>query len=206
MILLQPFFTSSNKQRQDEFNLCLRNNLECSGITKIILFVEDQKTTLPEDPKLVPVLRSERSTYCQALQYCNQFSDICCIANTDIYFNESSQLHLLENIDLVEYFICLSRWNIDVAGGIHKTRQMAQSQDAWIFRPPINFAHRVDFQFGKPGCDNRMAFIANEAGKKVINPSFDIYAYHLHNSAVRTYTLDEMVAGEMLGVIPCNLT
>jgi len=45
----------------------------------------------------------------------------------------------------------------------------------------------ANFTQGVPGCDNKIAYLLQEAGYVVTNPSTTIKTYHLHLSGIRHY-------------------
>jgi hypothetical protein len=126
----------------------------------------------------------KRLTYSEFFGLMNKLSNesVVVLANSDIYFDETIQL--AEKIQPGECY-ALSRWDIQ-PDGTAKPFHRADSQDAWIFRAPIKEVV-ADFTLGIGGCDNRIAYILNEAGYKVTNPCSKIKAYHLHLSGVRNY-------------------
>ncbi len=64
------------------------------------------------------------------------------------------------------------------------------SQDAWIFQPPLNASvvEQSDFFMGVARCDNRLADILTLSGHPVVNPAFAIHAIEIH-SGVRQGSL-----------------
>jgi hypothetical protein len=58
------------------------------------------------------------------------------------------------------------------------------SQDAWIFQPPVNQAviELSAFSMGIARCDNRIAEILATSGHHVYNPAFAIHAIELHSN------------------------
>lgn len=60
----------------------------------------------------------------------------------------------------------------------------------------------MDFQLGKPGCDNRIAYLFKDAGLLPINPCKKIKSYHYHSSGFRTYTQKERIPRPYLLVPP----
>jgi hypothetical protein len=60
----------------------------------------------------------------------------------------------------------------------------SDSQDAWIFQPPIpqDIIDQSDFALGLARCDNRIADIFSSAGYEVINPALAIHAIEIHSS------------------------
>lgn len=124
-----------------------------------------------------------RPTFGQLFELANQFSneDIFIIANNDIYFDDT--LLLANKIKHGEVY-ALTRYDILNGNAIFFNR--ADSQDVWIWRghlPPIN----ADFYQGVGGCDNSIAYILEQNGLKVTNPSLSIKTYHLHESGLRTF-------------------
>ena len=65
------------------------------------------------------------------------------------------------------------------------------SQDTWIFHsnfPITREQNKVfDFEFGKPGCDNKMIYLMKILGYNVINDPYGIKTHHYHASNVRNY-------------------
>lgn len=104
------------------------------------------------------------------------------IANSDIYFTE-----------LPPHPVCgeawaLSRWDVDAEGRV-KLWDHADSQDAWVFHgKPTGID--APFPMGVPGVDNHLAWLIDQAGYVVRNPSRTIRAYHLHNVQWRSYLHD----------------
>ena len=69
------------------------------------------------------------------------------------------------------------------------------SQDTWIFHS--NFIPKKDeekvfnFEFGKPGCDNKFIYLLNILGYEVLNDPGLIKTYHVHTTELRDYTKEE---------------
>src|SRR5262249_7959766 len=145
-------------------------------IQEIHLFNEDP--IAPEDLKSDPVLsldkirlipRGRRLTFRDLFDYANRELVGCSIiaANADIFFDES--LTLLDGYDLEGKLLCLSRWDVQRDGSAHFFEHPS-SQDAWIFKAPLRSFH-CDFHLGLLGCDNRLAWEAQQAGLQLSNPS-----------------------------------
>ena len=108
------------------------------------------------------------------------------IANSDIHF-ERTGLDLMDEICGNECF-ALSRWDGGKAGG-YRLWDHADSQDAWVFRG-IPQGINAPFTMGIAGCDNKLAWLIDQAGYVLRNPSRTIRAYHLHNVQWRSYLHD----------------
>jgi hypothetical protein len=203
MNLLVGFYNDASPVRTGEFVECVRRNAANPHIDSIIVFIEDQ--TPPADvrersrawahPKVQFVEHALRLSFKQLFEYANRHlaGDGVIIANADIYFDET--LALLEEESLAGRLLCLSRWD-ETPDGALRHFDRPDSQDAWIFEPPLpRFAS--DFFLGKPGCENRLAYEAERAGLAVSNPSRSLRARHLHNSAIRRYTQRDRVNGPL---------
>lgn len=124
----------------------------------------------------------------------NELFDLChdntvnVIANSDIYFDASSAAMILARTDWGRIAYALSRWDVD-SDGKAVLWNHADSQDAWIFGGKPKGID-APFPMGIPGCDNRLAWLIEQAGYTVLNPSLSIHAYHLHNVKWRSYLAD----------------
>jgi hypothetical protein len=58
-----------------------------------------------------------------------------------------------------------------------------ESQDAWIFQPPLQggVVEQANFFLGTPMCDSRVAEILVSNGHPVLNPAFAIHAIEVHS-------------------------
>jgi hypothetical protein len=155
------------------------------------------------DPKVHLVAHGRRCTYEDLFGYANERFAGCpvVVANADIYFDET--LGRLRDYDLGGRLLCLSRWNVE-ADGSAWCFEFAASQDAWIFEAPLP-SLSCAFHLGVPGCDNRLAWEAMQAGLEVTNPARSIHAFHLHLSGVHRYSDGERIHGETEAVPPCFL-
>lgn len=212
MILLTGFYLDPDPTRQAEFLECLQRNVRCEQIEQIHLFIEESLT--PEALRqLHPMLSNEkiclvphrrRLTYQALLAYANKrlINRCVIIANADISFDNT--LAYLNGFNLVGRLLCLSRWDMQPDGSAVFFEHPA-SQDAWIFHSPIR-TFACDFPLGVPGCDNRLAWEADNAGLLLSNPSRTVRAQHLHLTQVRRYTPQQRLSGPVLDVPTEHLT
>jgi hypothetical protein len=168
-------FTSWYKSNRDAENEeCLKRNIENDLINKIYLLSEDDKEVIQND-KIVCIRLNHRPHYNDFFNTANDFNpDISIIANSDIYFNET--LKKLETLK-EEKCYALSRWD-NIEERLQLFNRM-DSQDAWIFKGKIKDVNS-NFEIGRLGCDNRIAYELNKAGYLLRNPCYDIQACHLH--------------------------
>jgi len=173
MRLIINWYNEPNAQRIAELNECLQQNINNPLITQIITVGEES----PEHDKVINILRP-RPTFTDLFQYSAEGINI--IANSDIYFDSSLALAVPKENEV----FALTRWDVDKRR-MARFFNRADSQDSWIYRNQLNcFA---DFYLGIAGCDNALAYLLEQAGHKVTNPSKTIKSYHLHLSKVRNY-------------------
>ena len=189
MNLLINFFQSKEHQRNREYLFCLSENINSEHIKKIFIFVEAE-SDIPtiNSEKIEVVITDSRPVFQDLIDYANDNlkEQECVIANSDIIFD--STLKALEGFDLSNYLLALSRWDIkkDHTIEYYDKEDKGWTQDAWIFKSPVPI-HKADFFIGVPGQENRIAYLAHDAGLNVINPSFLVIIKHLH---VTNYTQD----------------
>ena len=172
--------TSWYKSYRDEENeACLMANIENPMITNITLLCEKGKKHpvhgIPEYEKIKCIKIDHRPTYHDFFLAANSGTHkINIIANADIYFDSS--LGCLKYLKENECY-ALTRWDDTLKGCFFYNRW--DSQDVWIFKGMIN-GIKGDFEVGRLGCDNRIAYELKQSGYDVKNPSLTIKAHHLH--------------------------
>jgi hypothetical protein len=201
MILLTGFYNDPSPRRTGEFIECVRRNSGNAHIEQVTVFLEDPTSPTEvqarypvlKHPKVYLIPNGRRLTFKELFEYANRHLPGIgvIIANGDIYFDET--LSLLEDESLSSRILCLSRWE-EMPDGTLRHFDAPDSQDAWIFEPPLP-VFNSDFFFGKPGCENRLAYEAERAGLIVSNPSRSVRARHLHNSGIRRYSERERLNG-----------
>ncbi len=179
MILFINYYKDKYPQRQAELDFCLQKNIENEYIDSIVAF-HDENTTVPDLPKLIPVLHPVRPAYGDYFRLASNFTGIKMLSNSDIYFDET--VRYCNEIRKGEVFV-LCRY--EQKNGELKFYNNGGSQDVWVWKGDINL--KVDFTLGTVGCDNRLAFLLYEAGFKLRSPSLSIHSIHLHNTHIRHY-------------------
>jgi hypothetical protein len=201
MILITGFYLDPDPARRRELLECLSRNAMNDMIEEVHVLAEDaiEPSDLVESlspairSKLRVVLQRGRLSFQSLFAYANAQSVArqVIIANAGIYFDDS--LRRLQNFDLSNRLLCLSRWDVQPDGNA-RFFEHPGSQDAWIFEKPIR-AFRCDFPLGVPACDSRLAWEAERAGLMVSNPSRSVHANHLHLSGIRRYVECERLLG-----------
>jgi len=215
MNLLIEYFKSSNQERDYEYLFCISQNIQNILIENIFVFISDNSELSISNPKVKIVNIDNRPTFYDLIEYSNKNlnQQVNIIANTDIFFDET--LQHVKNQDFDKLFLALTRWDVFKVGDkwmikyydhVWKdnitTGQM--SQDAWIFKSPIQLDKRSKFLMGKPGCDNRISQIYHELGFDVKNPSKKVIIKHLHQTNYRTYGYADVVPGPYLLIKPSD--
>jgi hypothetical protein len=195
-VLLTPYYDDSAPERREEFLDCLRHNT--GAFDEVHVFLEDGSRPDVNGGKLRFVEHGRRATYDDLFGYANETLRGCrvAIANADIYFDGG--IERLDAVDLPDTLLCVSRWDVH-RDGTATLFEHGESQDAWIFDAPIR-PFPADFHLGVPGCENRLAWEAANAGLAVHNPARSLRAYHLHRSLVRRYTQEDRIHGEVRSV------
>ena len=222
MILLTSFYHSGNAQRDAELIECWKQNEQCPAFEKIHRFVEGSgrvhvREQIPHAKTVLAVV-SRRETYRSCFDYANEnclAGTVVCLANADIWFDETLLNITEQNLDRRTFFAC-SRWGFTA----HPNGQWywdegydlnaPVAQDAWIFRTPIEWDRKVNdlnFELGHMRCDNVVAWTMQQSGYRVVNPTWpgpkSLKLHHEHKSQVHNY--GETVPGPMIFVHPCQL-
>jgi len=194
-VLITMLYNEINQERITEYITCLEKNIENPIIDCIHIIYDtssDQLTnTHPlkeyiQEKKNIITYTDERPGYGFFFWLANNHypNKKIIIANADIYFNES--LYFLQNYDLTNQFIILTRWNVIPDGSLTLYRSR-YSQDAWIFKSPLAQLEQCNICPGRVACDSQIAYFAICKGLTVSNPCLTIQACHIHNSGIRNY-------------------
>lgn len=203
MNLLIEYFRSSDYQRYSEYLTCIHENLDNDQIDKIYIFISDDSKLNFQSDKIEIVKREKRPTYKDLFDFCNENlkGEICIIANTDIILDET--ISILKEKDLTNIFVALTRWEVFNQNNEWCIAPFnnSSSQDVWAFKAPITVSEELDFNLGKPGCDNKVAKIMSE-NYEIRNPGLQIVTCHFHMSGYRTYSHNDRIPGPYLCLVP----
>ena len=199
-VILSEYFKFDHVSRRKEVLDSIRDNSLLNEVHRIILFheeiSEDEQKLLVDIPKVELVRVNHRCRYSDLFSYANTHlqNEICIVCNNDISFTDSLG-HLIGS-EMDELFLCLTRWDIKDDGSIclKEPRQSRKhSQDSWVFKSPLpqKMIDKGTIFFGRPGCDNMIAYLAVVSGLKVLNPSELIVSVHRHLSGKRNYKQNE---------------
>ena len=203
IILIQQFFIHKDKKRQKELVETLIMNVHNKNIDEIHL-LNERIYTYEElgsnSTKIKQVVDSgKRLTFSDVMKYSmdNLNNSIVVLSNSDIFFDKS--INKCRCMDLTESMICLSRYKLRGKNLENASVEIFNgwSQDTWIWLSETLFTDKelkkCNFNLGKPGCDNRIAFLASEMGLSVYNIPNIIKSYHHHATEIRNYTRNDRV-------------
>lgn len=216
-ILILPLYNEKSSQRIDEYLTCVQKNLAHPAIEHIHVLYDttndDAENKLLTQLQTYPISISythKRQTYGDCFALANElYSERTIIlSNGDIFFNDS--LHKLRSVDFTNLFVVLTCWNVHPDGSLHVRTKgdpnilAYDSQDAWIFRAPLPALDDVDICIGTLGCENRVAYEAQNAGMHLFNPCKTIQACHYHLSGIRHYSRNfPHHLAQRMAVVPC---
>ncbi|MDT9199436.1 tetratricopeptide repeat protein [Limnospira sp. PMC 1042.18] len=209
IILFMPYYKATQSERQDEFIYCLKRNIQCSEIEKIVLIVDDNHVPELEHPKIEIVKIATRPTYLDWVELTKKKcpDQISLLANTDIYFDESvSRLREIFSAN-PKAFVAISRYEQENINQIlHENPHW--SQDVWAIYGEYNFTesfkNNLKIPLGVPRCDNKIAYLFAIHGAKVYNPCQHIKTVHVHETQLRNYDKygDTTILGGIAWVYP----
>lgn len=163
-----------------------------------------------------------RLTFKDIFQYIrlNKIAGYCVFTNADIFFDETLAKVRFSTLHTHKHILALLRYEF---GGGRVTTETApifgprfDSQDTWILHfartkggggcvhcSSLNIKEKhepaFNIEFGRPGCDNKIAYLFNVLGSELFNDPQFIKTYHNHSSTLREYSKD--VIGQPYTVI-----
>lgn len=222
-VLLTVLYNETNEQRRNEFITCFERNKNHAIFEHIHVIYDTSKDD--EHDQLLAYLTQQNCTityisgrptfgFCFALVNKQYPGAMIVLSNADIYFNET--LNKLNNYDLTNKFLAITRWNVLEDGDLEIFKQfkadgsfdepMSQlSMDAWIFKTPLKAFINPEFQLGTWACDGYIAYQAYISGLDVINPCLSIQCCHLHLSKIRHWIAQSIPGAKALRVPWCIL-
>jgi hypothetical protein len=219
LYLFVQYYQPSDPRRRAEIDFCLTINVCHAPFDKVFVLKESHvilPATVVENPKLCLVSFEKQPTFDEMIKLANHHAFPNCvnfISNSDICFDHSIEslrfLRAEEALNLSRWDVTCSVDQVTYATLRPKSRPYCKNDsfDVWVVRGP--WRHKVlglaQFRLGIPGCDNRFAWILQNAGYVLRNPSKNIYCYHVHNTNIRSYSqTTPRVAGPYAWVEPCH--
>jgi len=183
--LYVDYFKCRDSNRQEEYDYCLRKNVQLGYFDRIFLVSSVSKSELPiQNNNIEIIMPVDNRTSFQFMFNLSNYSkdDINYIANSDIFFDESIQK--IDNVMTHEVALGISRTYLPedsyLEKGFHINGKAAPgSNDVWVWkgRCKVENAH---FNIGYYSCDCRIMQCFVEAGYRVYNPAASITIWHKH--------------------------
>lgn len=213
------FFLPKTADRVVEIQKCLRFNIENPCIAKVYLL--NERIYTEEEMGIVDSSAKDKSKIVQSnhgrrLKFSDVFAYIDAqaikgynvIVNSDIFLDKSIEKLQKSDLHKEKKMIALLRYEYDptniVKSKIFGPRH--DSQDTWILHSNFNIRpeHRkvFDFEFGKPGCDNKITYLMTILGYEVVNDPTFIKTYHVHSNQTREYTIMDRVSEPFALIVP----
>lgn len=198
--LIYQFYLNNDTIRKNEIKECLYNNVKNKYIDNIYLLNEkiySNEELGIESEKIKQININKRCSYKDIYEFVlnNNINGYILFINSDIFFDESINVIKYSNIHLEKTMISLLRYeytNKDLKKCKLFYDGREDSQDTWIFHSNFKvkkkYLKAFDFNFGVPGCDNKILYLMNILNYKIINDPLLIKTYHNHKSQYRNYS------------------
>ena len=223
--IFTQFFIHRDPARHKEIQFCLRKNCENPLVHKIHLLGEriytmaemglSDKYTNPQfTNKIVQTVVGRRLRFQDVFSYihANNILGYHVLINSDICFADNALLNLQKSdIHLSKKMYALLRFEYNTSdpkkSPIFGPR--FDSQDTWIFHSnfPIFLKEGkpFNFEFGRPGCDNKLIYLLQILGYEILNDPLFIKTYHVHKSQTRDYGFKDVISQPWGMVVPANM-
>lgn len=188
------------------------------------------KNQFNENNKIVQINIGKRLTFKEVFAYIrnNKIAGYCVFTNADIFFDDSIKKLQYSSISTERKMFALLRYEYRGEKDLSKTPifgPRSESQDTWImhysrvYDDEINKdSYKVesslkikelhekafDFEFGRPGCDNKFAYLINILGGEIINDPRFIKTYHYHTNTNRDYTNKDAIPPPYTCICPAG--
>ena len=207
--LIYQYFIHDNIERRKELEFCLKQNLENKNINKIYLLNEKiysakELGLTNHNNKIKQINIKNRLTFKKVFEFIKneKINGYCVIANGDIIYDETLTNLFKTNIANEKGVFTQLRLELNKSNEINKDKikifgPRFDSQDVWIvhskFIPEEKENSIFNFNFGKPGCDNKIVYLFKILGYNVYNYPYFIKSYHNHKTQIRNYSREDLV-------------
>lgn len=214
------YFIHKDNRRKEEIQYCLLQNCANTNITSVHLlneriYTEKEMGMAGNHPKIKQCDIHKRLSFKDVFDYVikNDIKGYLVLTNADIFFDET--LERLQHTFLSQKKQMMALLRHEFRGEKDLTKcpvfgPRHDSQDTWILHSsmlePSIFQNNVfQFEFGKPGCDNKMAYLMLILGFEIFNDCKFIKTYHYHTNQSRDYTIKDRLMPPYALVVPSGL-
>jgi hypothetical protein len=216
--LFLQFFINNNLERQREIEYVLKQNVNNQHINAIYLlnekFYTDDELGV-KSHKIIQINIGSRLKFSDIFLFINNHNikGYNILLNSDIFFDDTIYNLLYSDLHSTKTICALLRYEFNV-DDINKSKlfnkYLAESQDTWIIHSNNTLTNdqinKLNFPFGKLGCDNALAYLFHSFNYELINDPLSIKTYHYHSSNHRIYTEDERITDrKYLHIYPFNI-
>jgi len=214
IFLLTQFFIHKDFQRQRELLYCLQQNCDNPHIEKIYLLNERIYTQLELGLDSVQMQKICQIDISRRIQFRDIFDFIekqnihgfVVTINSDIIVDKT--IEKLQYSPAFEKPTMIALLRYEYYSKYEEFEKNCEesplfgprgdSQDTWIIHSKHNIPEEqrklFGFEFGKPGCDNKMTYLFHFLNYQVYNDPLEIKTYHFHrNDSTRSYTVKDQV-------------
>jgi hypothetical protein len=214
MNLIYQFFIHTDYNRNIELKRCLSINVANKYIDNIYLLNEkiySDKELGIKSNKIKQINIDKRIEYKDIFEYIldNKISGYNIFINADIFLDKSIEIIRYSDIHLKKKIIALLRYDYLLSKKPKLFGPRYDSQDTWIIHSNFNITKKqkniFDFQFGKPGCDNKLLYLMKILDYEIINDPLLIKTYHYHETEIRNYNNKDLIKNPYYLSIPHNI-
>lgn len=194
--LVTSFYLSKNVARQKELDETLIHNINCPYISKIHLFLDNNKcfeylNQLIKDKSKIFIIRiGNQPLYSDLFGYANTLPNkICMISNSDIWLKEIKQKNLINNLQRCcnNVVYALTRHEHDYSSPLIDNYERGQSHDVFMFKSPVHsgLIGRIHHPQNVWGSENVLLYELKKFQYRIFNPCKSIVIVHEHRSGER---------------------
>lgn len=225
IFLLTQFFIHRNVQRQQELLYCLQQNCKNPYIEKIYLLNEKIYTQVELGLNDTQMQKIHQIDIGRRIKFRDIFDYIDKLKLHGFVVSINSDIILDNTIEKLKYspeferptMVALLRYEYNnKSDTFEKNCQESSlfgprgdSQDTWILHSKHNIPETqrklFEFEFGKPGCDNKMTYLFHFLNYQVYNDPLEIKTYHYHRIVGRDYTIKDRVSPIFEYFAPCQV-
>ena len=213
--IFTQFFIHKKDQRNEEIRHCLLQNQNNQYVYKIHLLNERlytlQELGLTVPHKIHQENIGKRLSFQSVFQYIreNNIKGYCVMLNSDIFLDNSIKYILTSALHEKKQAMALLRYEYNNKKPVDQSPIFGprfDSQDTWIFHSNFLVSESQEkvfaFDFGRPGCDNKVVYLLNVLGYTVFNDPRIIRTYHYHRSIMRDYQAKDALPQPWGAIVP----
>ena len=221
--MFTQFFIHSDNKRNIELKYCLKENVKTNYFAKIYLMNERLYTkeelglNETEMSMIQQIIIGERLEFGLLFFKVSQLkiNGYIVFCNSDMFFDKTllnvhrSSLSIKKGIYTLLRFEYLKEKKLGYCKLFNHPSTNAprpDSQDVWIyhtnFSPNEAIIETTNFEFGMPGCDNKITLIFDQNNYVCYNEPWKVKTYHYHMSQIRNYSHKDILPPPYLYVEP----